>query len=120
MSQRPSVEVLNRNLLQFDSFQAADVDCGHPVTLWIGAFSVRVNATRLAKSVFDNMLVERVCADVIFRCAHVELVARHKPQERSFAGTHRTITCHRPIEFAFYFESNLPAVTATRVLHVSA
>jgi DNA-directed RNA polymerase subunit N (RpoN/RPB10) len=81
ISQRSSVEVLNRNAFQVNSFEAANIDCGHPVAFWIGTFSVRVNATRLAKAVLDDLLVERVRADVLFRCEHVELFARHKPQE---------------------------------------
>jgi hypothetical protein len=116
--QRPSVEVLNRNAFQVNSFEAANIDCGHPTALWVGAFSVRVNAARLAKTVLDDVLVERVRAEVLFRCEHVQLLARYKPQERSFAGTHRAIAGHRPIELAFYLEPNLAAVTATLVLHV--
>jgi hypothetical protein len=77
ISQRSPVEVLNRNAVQVDSFEAANIDCGHPVALWIGAFSVRVNTARLAKAVLDNVLVERVRADVLFRCEHVQLFARH-------------------------------------------
>jgi hypothetical protein len=77
-----------------------------------------VNTARLAKAVLDNVLVERVRADVLFRCEHVQLLARHEPQERSFARTHRAIACHRAIELAFDLERNLPAVTATLVLHV--
>jgi hypothetical protein len=83
--QRPSVEVLNRNAFQVNSFEAANIDYGHPIALGIGAFSVRVNAALLAKVVLDNVLVERVRANVLFRCAHAQLLARHKPQERSFA-----------------------------------
>jgi hypothetical protein len=80
ISQRPSVEVLNRNAFEVDSFEAANIDCGHPIALWIAAFSVRVYATRLTKAVLDNVLVERVRADVLFRGEHVQLFARHKPQ----------------------------------------
>jgi hypothetical protein len=112
--------VLNRNVFQVDSVEAANIDCGRPIALWIGAFSVRVNATRLAKAVLDNMLIERVRADVGFGCEQVQLFARHKPQQRSFAGTHRAIACHRPIELAFDLERNLPAVAATLVLHVTS
>ena len=72
------------------------------------------------KAVLDDVLVERVGADVLFRREHVQLFARHKPQERSFAGTHRAIARHRPIEIAFYLERNLAAVTATLVLHVGS
>src|SRR6184192_4237367 len=57
---------------------------------------------------------------LITRLLNVQLFARHKPQERSFAGTHRAIACHRPIEIAFYLERNLAAVTATLVLHVGS
>jgi len=118
ISQRPSVEVLNRNGLEVDSFEAANIDCGDPVALWIGAFSVRVNAARPAKAVLDNALVEHVRADVLFRCEQAQLVARHKPQQRSFAGTHRAIACRRPVELAFNLERNLAAVAATFVFHV--
>jgi hypothetical protein len=79
-----------------------------------------VNAARPAKAVLDNVLVERVRADVLFRREQMKLFAWHKPQERSFAGTDRTIAGHRSIEFAFHLERNLSAVTATCVLHVSA
>jgi hypothetical protein len=119
ISQRPSVEVLNRNAFQVDSFEAANIDRAHLVTLWIGTFSVRVYAARRAKAVLDDMLVERVRADVLVRCEHVQLIARHEPKERSFAGTHRAIACHRTIEFALDLEPNLAAVTASLILHVS-
>jgi hypothetical protein len=112
--------VLNRNAFQVDSFEAANIDCGDPITLWIDALAIRVNAARLAKAVLDNPLVERVRADVLFRREHVQLFARHKPQKRSFAGTHRAIARHRPIDFAFDLERNLPAVTATFVFHVKS
>src|SRR5438034_8761263 len=72
------------------------------------------------KAVLDDVLVERVGADVLFRCEQAQLGARHKPQERSFAGTHRAIARHRPIEIAFYLERNLAAVTVTFVLHVGS
>ena len=76
---RSSVEVLNRNAFQIDSFEAANIDCRHPIAFGIGAFSVRMNAARLTKSVLDNVLVERVRADVFFRCERMQLFTRHKP-----------------------------------------
>jgi len=79
-----------------------------------------VNAAGLAKAVFDDVLVERVRADVLFRCEHAQLFARHKPQERPFAGTDRAIAGHRPIELAFYLERNLAAVATTFVFHVTS
>ena len=106
--QRPSVEVLNRHAFQVNSFETANIDCGHPIALWIGAFSVGVNAAGLAKTVLDNVLVERVRADVFFRCEHVQLIARHEPQERSFAGAHRAIARHRPVKFTFSSNATLP------------
>jgi len=54
--QRPSVEVLNRNAFQVDSFEAANIDCRHPIAIGIGTFSVGVNAAGLAKAVFDDVL----------------------------------------------------------------
>ena len=71
--------MLNRDFLQIDSFETANIDCGHPITFWISAFSVRMNAARLAKSVPDNVLVERVRADVFFRCERMQLFTRYKP-----------------------------------------
>jgi hypothetical protein len=115
--QRPSVEVLNRNAFQVNSIEAANIDRAYPIALGIGAFSVRMNATRLAKTVLDNVLVEGVRADVVIRCQHAQLVPRHEPQEGSFTGAHRTIAGHRPIELTFDLERNLAAVAATLVLH---
>jgi hypothetical protein len=117
LSQRPPVEVLNRNAIQVNSFKAANIDGAHSIALWIGAFAVRVNATGSAKMVLDNVLVERICAEVLFRRQQAKLFARHKPHERSFAGTHGAIASHCPIEFAFYLERNFTAVTAAFVLH---
>jgi hypothetical protein len=59
--------VLNRHAFQIDAFETADIDGGHPATLWIGAFAVRVNTAGLAKVVFDDVFVERVGAEVRFR-----------------------------------------------------
>jgi hypothetical protein len=118
ISQRSSVEVLHRNAFQVDSFEAADIDCGDPVALWIGAFSVRVNAARRAKAVLDNVLIERVRAEVVFRCEQAQSVMRHKPKKRSFTRTHGAIACGRAIELTFRLECNLAAVTATFVFHV--
>jgi hypothetical protein len=103
--------------LQVNFREAANVNCGYPIAVWIGAFAVWMNAAGLAKAVFDDVLVEGIRADVLLRCEHVQLVARHKPQERSFARTHGAIASHRPAEFAFYLEHNLATVTATVIFH---
>lgn len=63
-----------------------------------------MNAAGPTKAVLDKMLVERVCADILVRCEQVQLIARHKPHERTFARTHRAIAGQRPIELAFYLE----------------
>jgi hypothetical protein len=120
ISQRSPVEVLNRNAIQIDSFEAANIDCGYPIAPRIGAFAVGVNAACPAKAVLDHVLVESVRADVPIRCEHAQLFAGHEPQERSFARAHRAIARHRPVELALYFERNLSAVTATLILHVSS
>jgi hypothetical protein len=52
--------VLNRNTLYINAFEAPNIDGGHPISLWIGAFSIRVNATDPAEAVLDNVLVERI------------------------------------------------------------
>jgi hypothetical protein len=108
--------VLNRNTCQVDFFEAANINGGDPISFWIDAFSVRVNAARPAKAVLDDVLVERVGADVLIRCKQPQLFPGDKPQKRSFARTHRAIACHRPIEIAFDLKRSLPAVTATFVL----
>jgi hypothetical protein len=120
ISQRAPVEVLNGDFFQIDSFEAANIDRGGPAALWVRAFAVRVNAAGLAKAVLDDMLVERVRADILFRGEQAQLVARHEPQQRSFAGTHGAIACHRPIDIAFNLERNFAAVAATFVFHVSS
>jgi hypothetical protein len=79
-----------------------------------------MDATRLAKAMLDNVFIERVGANGVVRCEQVQLLARHEPQKRSFAGAHRTIACRRLFELAFYFEGNFPAVTATLVLHLNS
>jgi len=57
--------MLNRHTVQINSFEAANINCSRPIALWIGALSVRVNATGLAKAVLDNMLdVPRSFSDV--------------------------------------------------------
>jgi hypothetical protein len=84
-SQRPSVKVLNRNASQVDFFEAANIDRGDPISFWIDAFSVRMNAARPAKAVLDDLLVERVRADVLIRCKQPQPVPGNKPQKRSFA-----------------------------------
>jgi hypothetical protein len=89
--QGPPVEVLNRHAFRIKSFEAANIDRGHLIAFGIGAFSIWMNATRLAKAMLDYLLVERIRADVLFRCEHAQLIARHKPQKRSFARTHGAI-----------------------------
>ena len=66
ISQRSPVEMLNRNAIQINSFETANIDGGYSIALWIRAFAVWVNAASPAKAVFDDVLVERVCADVVF------------------------------------------------------
>jgi hypothetical protein len=110
--------MLNGNAFEVNSIEAANIDRAYPIALWIGAFSVRMNAAPLAKTVLDNVLVEGVRADVVIRREHAQLFARHEPQERSFAEAHRAIACHRSIELAFDLERNLTAVAATLVFHV--
>jgi hypothetical protein len=111
--------MLHWNALQINSFDAANIDCGHPIAFGIDPFTVGMNSAGLAKAVLDDVLVEGVRADILFRCEHVQLFPWHKPQERSFAGTHGAIAGHRPIKVAFDLEGNLAAVAATFVLHVS-
>jgi hypothetical protein len=118
--QRPSVEVLNWHALQINFFEAANIGRRHPITLGVDAFSIRVNAARPAKAVFDDVLAEGIRAEVSFRCAQVQLVARHKPQERSLAGTDRTIAGHCSVEVAFDLKRNLAAVTTAGILHVGS
>jgi hypothetical protein len=112
--------VLNRHALQVDSLKAANIDGSHPVALGIGGFPKRVNATRLAKPVLDDVLVERVRTDVLIRCQHVQLFPGDKPQERSLAGTHGAIARHCPIEITLYLERYLATVTTTFVFHVKS
>jgi hypothetical protein len=76
-----------------------------------------MNAADQAKTMFDDVLVERVGADIVFGRKQAHLIARHKPQERAFTATHGTIARHRAGEFAFDFKGYLGAVTATFVLH---
>ena len=59
--------MLNRKLFQINSFEAANIDRGHPIALWIGTFAVRVDAAGLAKAMLDHVLVERVRADILYR-----------------------------------------------------
>jgi hypothetical protein len=118
--QRTAIEMLNRHASQVDSIEAANIDRGHRIAVGVAAFSIRMNATRSAKAMLDNVLVERVRADGLFRCEQVQVFARHKPQKRSFTGAHRAIARHRPVELAFYLEGNLATVTATVVLHLSS
>jgi hypothetical protein len=120
ISQRAPVEVLNGDFFQIDSFEAANIDRGHPAALWIRAFAVRLNAAGLAKAVLDHVLVERISADILFRGEQAQLIARHKPEQSSFARTQGAIARHRSVDIAFYLERNLTAVTATFVLHVSS
>ena len=115
--QRAPVEMLNRNFFQIHSVEAANVDRGHAVTLWVDAFAVRMNAARGTKAMFDDVLIERVGGDVPFRGEHTELIARHKPQKRSLAGTDRTIAGHCSVEVAFDLKRNLAAVTTAGILH---
>jgi hypothetical protein len=68
----------------------------------------------------DNVLVERVRADIFVRRNHTQLVAGHKPQERSFARTHGAIASHCPIEIALHLERYLAAVAATLVLQITS
>jgi hypothetical protein len=70
--------------------------------------------------VLDDVLVERVGADVFIRCENAQLFAWHKPQERSLAATHRAIARHRSIQFTFCFKLNLAAVTTPLVFHTSS
>jgi hypothetical protein len=62
--------VLNRHAFQIDSFEATNVDGSHPIALGVGAFSVGVNAARLAEAVLDNVLVESVRGDLFFGRKH--------------------------------------------------
>src|SRR5262250_2279235 len=110
--------MLNRNAIQVNAFETANIDGGYSIAVWIRAFAVWVNAASPAKTVFDDVFVERVCAAVVFRREQVKLFARHKPQERSFARTHGAITCHCPMNLAFYLERDLTAVAAAPVFHV--
>jgi hypothetical protein len=97
--------------------EAANIDRCHRIALRINGLGVRMNATCLAEMVPDDVLVEGVCANAFLGCEQMQFVARHKPQERAFARTDRTVAFHRPGEFTFNFEHDPSAVAATFVDH---
>jgi hypothetical protein len=94
-SLRPAIEVLYRNGLQLDSFETANIDCSHPVALGIDTLTIGMNATGLAETVLDDVLIERVRANPFFGREQAQLVARHEPKEGSFARAHGAVACHR-------------------------
>src|ERR1700752_3284527 len=85
ISQRASVEMLHRHFFQFDAFETADVDRRRLISLGIDAFSIGMDSTGRAKAVLDDVLVEGVRAEVVFRGEQAKLLARHEPQKRSLA-----------------------------------
>jgi len=116
-SKRPAVEMLHLNFFQVDSIETTNINCRHPIAFRIDTFAKRMDAAGRAKAMFNDMLVERVGADIVFRRNQAHLIARHKPQERAFTAAHGAIARHRAGEFAFDFKGYLAAVTATFVLH---
>jgi hypothetical protein len=78
-SQRASVEMLHRDSVQVDAFEAANIDRRYPIAILIGSFSIRVNAAVCAKAMLDNVLVKSVSGDIFLAGEQTEPVARHEP-----------------------------------------
>ena len=84
-SERTTIVVLNRNGLQIDAVDAANVDCDHCIAFRICAFAKWMNAADRTESVLDSVLVECVCAGRAFRRKKMEFLWRHEPQQRALA-----------------------------------
>jgi hypothetical protein len=117
LSTRTSVEVRHRNAVKLNVLQTSNIDSRHALALGVSAFAIGMHTALGAKAMLDHMLVEGVAAGVSLRCEQLETLARHKPQERAFALTDRTITRHGASQRALNFKFNLPAMTASKVFH---
>src|ERR1700687_486005 len=116
---RATVEVLHRNGCEVNAFKAANIDSSHGLAL-VNGLGIRMNAACPAEMVPDEMLVERIRANIFFRGEQAQVFARHEPQERAFARADRAVARHRLGDFTFNLECDLAAVTATLVEHVRA
>jgi len=85
--QRTTIEVLRRDRVRIDTFEAADIDGSHGFSLRISTFPVGMDPAIRTKTVLDYMLVEGVCTDHLFRAEQLQPLAGDEPQHRSFAGT---------------------------------
>ena len=85
--------------------------------LRIGAFAERQDAAVLAEPVFDDVFVEGVGRELRLT-RELHLLARHEPQQRAALRADGAVAGDRAGDFAFDFDGDLAAMTATAIFHV--
>jgi hypothetical protein len=116
-SKRAAIEVLYRYRGQVDILDAPDIDGCHGFAIRADAFPIWMDAARRAKTVLDDVLVERVDSRRIVRRKQMQMFARYEPEQGTLALADRTIASHCSFDFAFDLERNLAAVATASVFH---
>jgi hypothetical protein len=81
----PPVELRNRNAIELDPFEAANIDGSHGFSGLVARLGVGVNTADGAEVVFDGVLVERVGAGVFVGGEQTKVFPGDEPQERTLA-----------------------------------
>jgi hypothetical protein len=110
--------VCNWNGLEFDAFEATNVDCSDAIAFGIDALAIGMHPALWTKSVFDRVLIERVSVGVLVWRQKLQLIARDEPHERALALANGAIAGHGTGKYSFNLECNAPAVAASLVKHV--
>jgi hypothetical protein len=79
-----------------------------------------MNATRRAKTMLYDVLVELISAHLFRRGEQCHCLPWNEPHQRAFPLAHRTIARHDFRNFALNLEGNLAAMAASPVFHLVA
>ena len=107
-SEGAAVEVLDRNGVEVDAFEAPDVDGSHVIAFRVHALGVRMNPAGRAGPMLDDVLVERIRRRAAFRCQETKLAPRHEPQPRTLARAYRAVAGERAAQLTFNLDRGLP------------
>jgi len=91
LSEFTPIEVLNFQCRHIHTVKATDIDGRRFLPGWGGTFAKRMNAACRAKTMFYDVLVERISAHLFRRREQCHCLPRNEPHQRAFALAYGTV-----------------------------
>lgn len=119
LSETTPIELLDYQCRQIHAFKATDIDCRHWLPGRGDAFAKRMNTAGRAKTVLDDVLVERVSAHLFRWRAQCQRLLWNEPHQNAFPLAHGAIARYDFRNFALNLEGNLAAMATSLVFHLA-